>query len=40
MDLDTFIGVLCLIPAAIYFLVYGINWQWVGFNKFKKEGHK
>ena len=40
MDLDTFIGVLCLIPAAIYFFVHGINWQWTGFDIFKKKGRK
>jgi hypothetical protein len=29
MSLETFVALICLIPAAIYFLVYEINWKYV-----------
>lgn len=29
MGLETFIGLLCLIPATIYFIIKEINWKFI-----------
>ena len=37
MTWETWLGVILLIPVVVYFVVHEINWQWEGFDRFKKK---
>ena len=37
MSLEQKLGLVMLVPAIIYFMVYEINWQWPGFTRIKKK---
>lgn len=44
MTWEYWLCIIFLIIAAVYFVIYEINWQWEGFDKIreviKKKGHK
>ena len=40
MELETVLIILCAAYIIPYILINEINWQWEGFDKFKKKGRK